>query len=54
MVLGAGMSDWGKDRTIYPAISLFDGAAGLAVSMTDTSLAVTIVRLCVAVAGINS
>jgi hypothetical protein len=48
------MSDWGKDRTIYPAISLFVGAAGLVVSMTDTSPAATIVRLCMAVAGINS
>ena len=45
MVLWARMSDWGKDRTIYPANSLFVGAAGLVVSMTDTSPAATIVRL---------
>jgi ACS family tartrate transporter-like MFS transporter len=54
MVLWARMSDRGKDRTVYPAISLFVGAAGLVVSTTDTSPAATIVALCAAVAGINS
>ena len=54
MVLWARMSDRGKDQAIYLAISLFDGAARLVVSTTDTSPAATIVRLCVTVAGINS
>ena len=54
MVVWARMSDRGTDRTLYPAISLFVGAAGLVTSTFLTSPAATIAALCVAVAGINS
>ena len=54
MVVWGRMSDKGKDRTIYPAISLFVGSAALVASAFISSPFATIVALCVAVAGINS
>ena len=54
MVVWGRMSDRGSDRTIYPAISLFVGAAALVASAFTPSPTATILALCVAVAGINA
>lgn len=54
MVVWGRMSDRGSDRTIYPAISLVVGAAALVASAFTPTPLLTIVALCVAVAGINS
>nr|WP_244276412.1 MFS transporter [Methylobacterium indicum] len=54
MVVWGRMSDRGSDRTIYPAISLFVGAAALVASAVTPTPVLTIAALCVAVMGINS
>ncbi|MCF4129906.1 MFS transporter [Methylobacterium sp. SyP6R] len=54
MVVWGRMSDRGSDRTIYPAISLFVGAAALMGSAVTPTPILTIAALCVAVMGINS
>jgi MFS transporter, ACS family, tartrate transporter len=54
MVVWGRLSDRGRDRTIYPAISLFVGAAALTASALTPTPLLTIVALCVAVMGINS
>lgn len=54
MVVWGRLSDRGRDRTIYPAISLFVGAAALTASVLTPTPLLTIVALCVAVMGINS
>jgi MFS family permease len=54
MVVWGRMSDRGRDRTIYPAISLLVGATALVASAFTPTPLLTIVALCVAVAGINS
>lgn len=54
MVVWGRMSDRGKDRTFYPAMSLFVGAAALLASTVAPNPVITIAALCVAVAGINS
>ncbi|MFH6782768.1 MULTISPECIES: MFS transporter [Methylobacterium] len=54
MVVWGRMSDRGSDRTIYPAISLFVGAAALLASAVTPTPLLTIAALCVAVMGINS
>ncbi|MGH1590224.1 MFS transporter [Methylobacterium phyllosphaerae] len=54
MVVWGRLSDRGRDRTIYPAISLFFGAAALTASALTPTPILTIVALCVAVMGINS
>ncbi|TGD96638.1 MFS transporter [Methylobacterium nonmethylotrophicum] len=54
MVVWGRMSDRGRDRTIYPAISLLVGAAALLASAYTPTPVLTIAALCVAVMGINS
>jgi len=54
MVVWGRLSDRGRDRTIYPAISLFVGAAALVASALTPTPLLTIAALCVAVMGINS
>ncbi|KMO33424.1 MFS transporter [Methylobacterium aquaticum] len=54
MVVWGRMSDRGRDRTIYPAISLVVGAAALLASAFTPTPVLTIAALCVAVMGINS
>jgi len=54
MVVWGRLSDRGGDRTIYPAISLFVGAAALTASAFTPTPLLTIAALCVAVMGINS
>ncbi|MDP4023574.1 MFS transporter [Methylobacterium sp. NEAU 140] len=54
MVAWGRMSDRGRDRTIYPAIALFVGAAALLASAFTPTPTLTIAALCVAVAGINA
>ncbi len=54
MVVWGRLSDRGGDRTIYPAISLFVGAAALMASAFTPTPLLTIAALCVAVMGINS
>ncbi len=54
MVVWGRLSDRGRDRTIYPAISLFVGAAALTASALTPTPLLTIAALCVAVMGINS
>ncbi|HMO29500.1 MFS transporter [Enterovirga sp.] len=54
MVVWGRMSDRGSDRTFYPAMSLFVGAAALLASTVMPTPVTTIAALCLAVAGINS
>ncbi|MGU3422879.1 MFS transporter [Methylobacterium sp. D54C] len=54
MVVWGRLSDRGRDRTIYPVISLFVGAAALVASALTPTPILTIAALCVAVMGINS
>ncbi|SFM47421.1 MFS transporter [Methylobacterium pseudosasicola] len=54
MVVWGRLSDRGSDRTVYPAISLFVGAAALVASALTPTPLLTIAALCVAVMGINS
>ncbi|SDA27942.1 Sugar phosphate permease [Methylobacterium sp. UNC378MF] len=54
MVVWGRLSDRGRDRTIYPAISLFVGAAALVASALTPTPLLTIAALCVAVMGITS
>ncbi|MBE7199527.1 MAG: MFS transporter, partial [Parafilimonas terrae] len=54
MVVWGRLSDRGSDRTIYPAISLFVGAAALTASALTPTPLLTVAALCVAVMGINA
>jgi MFS transporter, ACS family, tartrate transporter len=54
MVVWGRLSDRGRDRTIYPAIALFVGAAALTASSLTPTPVLTITALCVAVMGVNA